>query len=402
MNLGDLYRREYGPILATLIRVVRDFTLAEDAVQEAFATAQAAWSDAGAVPANPAAWILTTARHKAIDQIRRRTLATRKIEELAVLAATPESAPVPQDSLRLIFTCCHPALALEAQVALTLRTIGGLTTEEIARAFLVPAATMAQRLVRAKAKIKAAGIPYAVPADDRLEERLAGALAVLYLIFNEGYLASGGPHLLRTDLSAEAIRLARQLAQLLPAAREVRGLLALMLLTEARRPARTDAAGDIVLLEDQDRSRWDARLIAAGQALVPGALGGGPPGRYAVQAAIAALHAEAPAMAATDWPQIAGLYAVLQQLDPSPIVALNRAVAVAMAEDCERGLALLAPLDLPGYHRLPAARADLLRRLGRCTAAAGQYRAALALVTNDAERRFLVRRLQEMERAAAP
>jgi RNA polymerase sigma-70 factor (ECF subfamily) len=399
VNLGDLHRREYGRILASLIRAVGDFDLAEDALEDAFEAALAQWPERGP-PRNPVAWLIATARNKAIDQLRRRVMAEGKRDEIAALAAEQEDTPVPLDSLRLLFTCCHPALAPEAQVALTLRTIGGLATEEIARAFLVPAPTLAQRIVRAKAKIKAAGIPYEVPGDDVLAERLDSVMAVVYLIFNEGYAASFGAELVRADLCAEAIRLGRMLVELLPAEREPKGLLALMLLHDARRATRTDDEGGIVLLEDQDRSRWDRAKIAEGAALVREALRGSAPGEYAVQAAIAALHAGAPSAGVTDWPQIAALYGVLAGLHPSPVIELNRAVAIAMADGPESGLALLNTLELPGYHLLPAARADLLRRLGRSKEAAAAYRDALALVTNEAERRFLERRLAEVTRSA--
>jgi RNA polymerase sigma-70 factor (ECF subfamily) len=395
VNLDELHRREYGRILASLIRVVRDFDLAEDAVQEAFEAAVARWPAQGP-PQNPVAWLVSTARHKALDQLRRRAMADRKRDEIAALAASTEDTPVPLDSLRLLFTCCHPALAKEAQVALTLRTICGLSTEEIARAFLVPVPTLAQRLVRAKAKIKGARIPYDVPGDDALGERLDAVLAVIYLVFNEGYSASFGPELVRGDLCAEAIRLAGLLIELLPAEREPKGLLALMLLHDARRATRTDDEGAIVLLEDQDRSRWDRAKIVEGSRLLEPALRGVPPGAYAIQAAIAALHAHAPSVGATDWRQIAALYGVLARIHPSPVVELNRAVAVAMADGVEQGLALLDAIDLPGYYLLPAARADLLRRAGRLAEAAAAYRDALALVTNDAERRFLERRLAEV------
>jgi RNA polymerase sigma-70 factor (ECF subfamily) len=395
MNLSELHRREYGRILASLIRVVKDFDLAEDALQEAFVAALTQWPAQGP-PQNPVAWLISTARHKAIDQLRRRMLAEDKRDDIAALVAEREDTPVPLDALRLIFTCCHPALAPEAQVALTLRTICGLSTEEIARAFLVPVPTLAQRLVRAKAKIKAARIPYDVPGDDELAERLDAVLAVVYLVFNEGYAASFGAELVRADLCEEAIRLGRLLVELLPAEHEPKGLLALMLLHDARRATRTDDTGAIVLLADQDRSRWDRAKIVAGSALVEQALRGRPLGTYAVQAAIAALHAQAPSAHDTDWPQIAALYGVLARLQPSPVVELNRAVAIAMAGGIERGLALLDTIHLPGYYLLPAARADLLRRLGRRAEAVTAYRQALALVTNEAERRFLQQRLAEV------
>jgi RNA polymerase sigma-70 factor (ECF subfamily) len=395
VDLGELHRREYGRILASLIRVVGDFTLAEDSLQEAFAAAIEQWPQKG-TPQNPAAWLMTTARHKAIDQIRRRTLAENREHEIRAVSAPEESSPVPRDSLRLMFTCCHPAIAPDAQVALTLRTIGGLSTEEIARAFLLPVPTLAQRLVRAKSKIKLAGIPYEVPGDDELAGRIDGVLAALYLIFNEGYTASFGADLVRADLCAEGVRLARQLVELLPDEREPKGLLALMLLIDARRATRTDETGAIVLLEDQDRSRWDQEKIAEGVDLVEQALRGGRPGRYAVQAAIAALHAQAPAAAVTDWAQIAALYGVLLELQPSPVIELNRAVAIAMSEGPERGLALMDELKLPGYYLLPAARADLLRRLNRTRESAVAYREALQLVSNDTERAFLERRLAEV------
>nr|WP_279426205.1 DUF6596 domain-containing protein [Anaeromyxobacter sp. SG22] len=394
MIVGELHQREYGRILATVIRGVGDFDVAEDALQEAFEAALAQWAAAGP-PQHPVAWLVSTARHKAIDVLRRRSLAEGKRDELAAWAAPEDDAPVPLDSLRLVFTCCHPALAPEAQVALTLRTVCGLDTDEIARAFLVPLPTLAQRLVRAKAKIKIARIPYEVPGDEVLAERLGAVMAVVYLVFNEGYSASFGDDLVRADLCAEAIRLARMLVGLLPGEREPKGLLALMLFHDARRATRTDAEGAIVLLEEQDRSRWDAAKIAEGSALLEQALRGRPTGPYAVQAAIAALHARARSARETDWPQIAALYGVLAAIHPSPVVELNRAVAVAMADGLERGLALLDTLQLPGYHLLPAARADLLRRLGRRAEAAAAYRQALALVTNDAERRFLERRLAE-------
>jgi RNA polymerase sigma-70 factor, ECF subfamily len=401
VNLGELHQREYGRILASLIRRIGDFDLAEDALGDAFEAALSQWPSKGP-PQNPVAWLISTARHKAIDRLRHRALARGKENEIAAHLAPEEEAPVPQDSLRLIFTCCHPALALEAQVALTLRTLCGLTTEEIARAFLVPTPTLAQRLVRAKAKIRAARIPYEVPDNDVLCERLDAVLAVVYLVFNEGYSASFGDRLVRGDLCAEAIRLGRLLVELLPAEPEARGLLALMLLHDARRATRTDESGALVLLEDQDRSRWSRAQIDEGAALVEQALRGRPPGKYAVQAAIAGLHAQAESARETDWPQIAALYGVLAVIHPSPVVELNRAAAVAMADGLERGLALLDTIDLPGYHLLPAARADLLRRLGLPARAAEAYREALALVTNDAERRYLEKRLAEVTGTSSP
>lgn len=400
-EVAELYRREYGRILATLIRQVGEFDLAEDVLQEAFEAALAQWPAEGA-PNNPAAWVTAAARHKAVDRIRQRALHARKREEVerVIELERADDEPVAEDSLRLIFTCCHPSLALEAQVALTLRTLCGLTTEEIARAFLVPVPTMAQRLVRAKGKIKGAKIPYEVPDAGALPERLEAAMKVVYLVFNEGYSASFGERLVRFDLCAEAIRLGRLLCELLPTEGEPVGLLALMLLHDSRRDTRVDAEGALVLLEDQDRSRWNAEQIAEGTALVETALRGRPPGAYAVQAAIAALHARAARAEDTDWPQIAALYGVLFRLIPSPVVALNRAAAIAMADGLERGLAMVEQLDQGGalarYHLLPAARADLLRRLGRRGEAATHYRRALELVTNDAERRYLERRLREV------
>src|SRR2546426_1950980 len=404
MRIDEIFRTEYGRILATLIRVLGDFDVAEDALQEAFAAALERWPAAG-LPTNPVAWLIGTARHKAIDRLRRRSRLARKEAEIArhiELSTAEEEAPVPEDRLRLIFTCCHPALATEAQVALTLRTLGGLSTEEIARAFLVPASTMAQRLVRAKAKIPVARIPYEVPPDDALTGRLEAAMMVVYLVFNEGYAASFGDRLVRHDLCEQAIRLGRMLVELLPAHAEAKGLLALMLLHDSRRETRLDGSGDIVLLEDQDRARWDRVQIDEGAALVEAALraGGRPPGPYALQAAIAAVHAQAPAAAATDWGQITALYGMLARVHPTPVVELNRAVAVAMSGGLERGLALVDALDqrgeLAGYHLLPAARADLLRRLGRHAEAAESYQRALALVSNEAERRYLERRLREI------
>ncbi len=404
MGIEEIFRAEHGRILATLIRLLGDFDVAEEALQEALAAALEQWPVAG-TPANPVAWLVSTGRHKAIDRLRRRARLAEKQDEIArhiELSAAEDDSPVPEDRLRLIFTCCHPALATEAQVALTLRTLGGLTTEEIAHAFLVPAPTMAQRLVRAKAKIRDARIPYQVPLDDALTERLEAVMVVVYLVFNEGYAASFGARLVRHELCEQAIRLGRMLVELLPPHAEPKGLLALMLLHDARRGTRLDGSGDIVLLEDQDRTRWDRAQIDEGAALVEAALraGGRPPGPYALQAAIAAVHAQARTAAATDWTQIAALYGVLARVHPTPVVELNRAVAVAMSSGIERGLALVDALDRHGelaeYHLLPAARAELLRRLGRHAEAAESYRRALALVSNEAERRHLEKRLREV------
>ena len=399
----QLYHSEWGRIVATVIRLVGDFELAEEAVQEAFAVAVDQWRTAG-IPEFPRAWIIQTARHKAIDLIRRRARFQEKVQSYAATIETMEEPDydtdeIPDDRLRLIFTCCHPALALDAQVALTLRTLGGLETDEIARAFLVPTATMAQRVVRAKRKISVARIPYSVPGTNDLPERLDAVMTVIYLIFNEGYASTRSDSLVRTDLSAEAIRLGRLVRTLMlpqPPA-EVTGLLALMLLHDARRDARLDAAGDLIVLEDQDRTSWNQRQIAEALPLAEEAFGGGP-GPFAVQAAIAALHCSAARPEDTDWPQILLLYDLLERLQASPVVSLNRAVALAMAQGPLPGLALIETLagDLDGYHLFHSARADLLRRAGSPTEAAKSYRRALELVTNDSERRYLNRRLLEV------
>jgi RNA polymerase sigma-70 factor (ECF subfamily) len=410
-----LFREERGRAVATLIRVLGDFDLAEDAVADAFVVALERWPQDG-VPANPGGWITTTARNRAIDRLRRARRLVEKEEILrreAEIAAQSQAeriasddamSPIPDDRLRLIFTCCHPALAVDARIALTLRTLGGLSTPEIARAFLVPEATLAQRIVRAKKKIREAGIPYRVPPDHMLPERLEDVLKVVYLIFNEGYETSSGDELVRRDLTSEAIRLGRVLVTLMPDEAEVLGLLALMVLHDARRDARVAPDGAIVLLGDQDRSRWDRDRIEEGRALVQQGLRMGRPGPYIIEAAIAALHAEAPSFDVTDWPQIATLYEALVRMTRSPVVELNRAVAVAMTSGPAAGLRIIDALvvrgELDDYLFFHAARADLLRRLDRRREAAIEYELAIELAANAAERAFLRRRLAEVSTPA--
>ena len=402
---------EWGQVVATLIRVTGDWDLAEECAQDAFAQALDRWRRDG-IPRRPGAWLTTTARNRALDVLRREAVGAAKLREVAVLGRDegpydPEydgdDSGVEDDRLRLVFTCCHPALPIEARVALTLRTLAGLTTPEIARAFLVPEATMAQRLVRAKKKIRNAGIPYRVPPAHLLPERTTGVLGVVYLLFNEGYAASSGAELVRTNLCVEAIRLARVLARLMPDEPEVLGLLALLLLHDARRGTRVEAAGELVTLEDQDRTAWDRAEVDEGAALLETALRRGRPGPYQIQAAIAACHTTAPTAADTDWADIAGLYGELERFVPSAVVRLNRAVAVGMAQHPDAGLELVAELEQSGeladYHLLPATRADLLRRSGRTAEAAVAYQRALELVENAAERRFLERRLAECRSA---
>jgi len=409
--VAEAFRSEWGRVVAYLIGVTGDWDLAEECAQDAFTKALERWPRDG-IPSTPAGWLKTTARNRALDQLRRATVGAAKIREVAMSRLTDDQeadrergdGTITDDRLRLMFTCCHPALPIDAQVALTLRTLAGLTTAEIARAFLVPTETMAKRLVRAKRKIHDAAIPYRVPPAHQLPERTAAVLAVLYALFNEGYSASSGGDLVRQGLCAEAIRLARVLVQLMPDEPEAVGLLALMILHDARRQARVDAAGDLVLMQDQDRTLWDLAAIEDACAVLDNAVRRGRPGPFQLQAAIVACHASAPTAAATDWPQIAALYARLSELVPTPVVALNRAVAVAMIEGPQAGLALVEQIEeggtLAGYHLLLATRADLLRRLGQLEEAANAYRQALDLAPTDAERRYLQKRLAEV--TAAP
>ena len=410
-SIEHVYRAESRRVLATLIRLLGDFDLAEEAMQEAFAAAVVHWPEEG-VPRNPRAWLVSTGRFKAIDSLRRRARFDASLQPLAAQLGDGMSPPpevddeaVEDDRLRLIFTCCHPALPADAQVALTLREVCGLSTEEIARAFLTPAPTLAQRIVRAKSKIKAARIPYQVPGRADLPERLASVLHVVYLVFNEGYSASSGSSLTRRDLSAEAIRLGRLLLELLPEP-EAMGLLALMLLHESRRESRTSAAGELILLDDQDRSTWNREMIAEGLALVDHAMRSRQFGPYTLQAAIAAVHAEAPSPAATDWHEIVGLYDVLLRADLSPVIELNRAAAVAMRDGPAAGLALIDNIlgrgELPDYAPAHSARAELYRRLGRASEAVESYRRALALTRQEPQRRFIEIRLEELSAPVGP
>jgi len=415
MDVERIYREESGRILATLIRLLGSFDLAEEVMQEAFAAALEQWPKRG-IPDNPRAWLVSTAHHKGVDMLRRRTRFDSKRDELQRLAELEQQMSeaeenmlrpdgVSDDRLRLIFTCCHPALVLEAQVALTLRTLCGLSTEEVARAFLVPLPTMAQRLVRAKQKIRDARIPYQVPPKQELTERLEAVMLVVYLVFNEGYSASSGEAPIRRELCAEAIRLGRLICELIPGESESRALLALMLLHDSRRMARVDGNGEVILLEEQNRDLWDHEQIREGLGLVDSALRGGAAGAYALQAAIAAIHAHATRAEETDWKQIVALYEALLRVQPSPVVELNHAAAVAMAEGPAEGLRLLDGLEgkaeLCEYYLLPAARGDLLRRLQQWREAGLEYRLALALTSNEAARSFLSRRLAEMEARAS-
>jgi RNA polymerase sigma-70 factor (ECF subfamily) len=405
LAIEQIYRTESRRVFATLVRQLRDFDLAEEAMHEAFAAAVEHWGTGG-IPANPRAWLVSTGRFKAIDSLRRRGRfdelkpeVVGRYEEVAHANAARADVEIEDDRLRVIFTCCHPAIATTVQVPLTLREVCGLTTEEIASAFLTAPATMAQRIVRGKAKIRDAGIPFVIPTAADFPERLESVLTVIYLVFNEGYSASRGESLTRADLTGEAIRLGRLLVQLLPDPEAI-GLLALMLLQESRREARTTASGELILLEDQDRTLWDSRLIAEGQALIERALATRRFGSYTIQAAIASVHASAPAAEATDWPRIVSLYNALASINPSPVIELNRAVAVAMRDDFEAGLtlvdAILARGELSDYHLAHAARADLCRRLGRFGDARAAYEQALALATQETERRFLAKRLASL------